>query len=79
MVLANVTMLIATDNTTVVADFNRQGSLLSRSLFELNGRCFFFCCMLRARHISGKKNILAVHLACFSAVVVGMDLKTGGG
>lgn len=57
------TVLIATDNTTVVAYINKQGGTQSRSLCleikELLQWCHQINTQIRARHIPGRLNVLA--------------------
>lgn len=63
----NQTILLATDNTTVVAYINNQGGTRSRSLMVLVWELFQWClahnCQLRARHIPGRLNVLADQLS----------------
>ena len=59
----NKTVLIATDNTTVVAYINKEGGMKSGSLSALLWRILSWCTRqqvtLRARHIPGRLNVIA--------------------
>ena len=63
----NKTVLIATDNTTVVAYINKQGGMKSGSLCALLWRILSWCTRqqvtLRARHIPGWLNVIADKLS----------------
>jgi hypothetical protein len=63
MHILNKSVLIATDNTTVVAYINRQGGTRSDSLYLLVETMLIWaqqrCIYLRARHIPGCLNVLA--------------------
>ena len=61
--LASQNVLIATDNTTVLAYINHQGGTRSQPLMEETTRVFqvaeSYQMILRARHIPGRLNVLA--------------------
>ena len=63
----NKTVLIATDNTTVVAYINKVGGMKSGSLCALLWRILSWCTRqqvtLRARHIPGRLNVIADKLS----------------
>ena len=63
----NKTVLIATDNTTVVAYINKDGGMKSGSLCALLWRILSWCTRklvtLRARHIPGRLNMIADKLS----------------
>ena len=63
----NNTVLIATDNTTVVAYINKEGGMKSGSLCALLWRILSWCTRqqitLRARHIPGRLNVIADKLS----------------
>ena len=63
----NKTVLIATDNTTVVAYINKEGGMKSGSLCALLWRILSWCTKqqvtLRARHIPGRLNVIADKLS----------------
>ena len=63
----NKTVLIATDNTTVVAYINKEGGMKSGSLCALLWRILSWCTRqqitLRARHIPGRLNVIADKLS----------------
>ena len=63
----NKTVLIATDNTTVVAYINKEGGMKSGSLCALLWRILSWCTRqqvtLRARHIPGQLNVIADKLS----------------
>ena len=65
--VCNKTVLIATDNTTVVAYINKEGGMKSGSLCALLWRILFWCTRqqvtLRARHIPGRLNVIANKLS----------------
>ena len=56
-------VLVATDNTTVVANINKEGGMKSGSLCALLWRTLSWCCRkqvtLKARHIPGQLNAIA--------------------
>ena len=60
-------MLVATDNTTVVAYINKEGGMKSGSLCALLWRILSWCTRqqvtLRARHIPGRLNVIADKLS----------------
>ena len=62
--VCNKTVLIATDNTTVVANINKEGGMKSGSLCALLWRILSWCTRqqltLRARHIPGRLNVIAI-------------------
>ena len=66
-------VLIATDNTTVVAYINKQGGMRSGSLCALLWRLLAWChprgIVLRARHIPGRLNAIADKLSRHSQVI----------
>ena len=61
------TVLVATDNTTVVAYINKEGGMKSGSLCALLWRILSWCTRqqvtLRARHIPGRLNVIADKLS----------------
>ena len=61
--VCNKTVLIATDNTTLVAYINKEGGMKSGSLCALLWRILSWCTRqqvtLRARHIPGRLNVIA--------------------
>ena len=63
----NKTVLIATDNTTVVAYINKEGGMKSGSLCALLWRILSWCTRqqitLRARHIPSRLNVIADKLS----------------
>ena len=63
----NKTVLVATDNTTVVAYINKEGGMKSGSLCALLWRILSWCTSqqvtLRARHILGRLNVIADKLS----------------
>ena len=63
----NKTVLVATDNTTVVAYINKEGGMKSDSLCVLLWRILSWCTRqqvtLRARHIPGRLNVIADKLS----------------
>ena len=63
----NKTVLVATDNTTVVAYINKEGGMKSSSLCALLWRIMSWCngnqVTLRARHIPGRLNMIADKLS----------------
>ena len=65
--VCNKTVLIATDNTTVVAYINKEGGIKSGSLCALLWRILSWCTRqqvtLRARHIPGRLNVIADKLS----------------
>ena len=65
--VCNKTVLIATDNTTVVAYINKEGGMKSGSLCALLWRILSWCTKqqvtLRARHIPGRLNVIADKLS----------------
>ena len=65
--VCNKTVLIATDNTTVVAYINKEGGMKSGSLCALLWRILSWCTRqqvtLRARHIPGWLNVIADKLS----------------
>ena len=65
--VCNKTVLIATDNTTVVAYINKEGGMKSGSLCALLWRILSWCTRqqvtLRARHIPGRLNVIADKLS----------------
>ena len=65
--VCNKTVLIATDNTTVVAYINKEGGMKSGSLCALLWRILSWCTRqqvtLRARHIPGRLNVIAEKLS----------------
>ena len=65
--VCNKTVLIATDNTTVVAYINIEGGMKSGSLCALLWRILSWCTRqqvtLRARHIPGRLNVIADKLS----------------
>ena len=65
--VCNKTVLIATDNTTVVAYINKEGGMKSGSLCALMWRILSWCTRqqvtLRARHIPGRLNVIADKLS----------------
>ena len=60
-------VLVATDNTTVVAYINKEGSMRSGSLCALLWRLLCWCnlrqIVLKARHIPGRLNVIADKLS----------------
>ena len=69
----NQIVLIATDNTTVVAYINKQGGMKSGSLCALLWRLLSWChprgIVLRARHIPGRLNVKADKLSRHNQVI----------
>ena len=69
----NQSVLIATDNTTVVAYINKQGGMKSGSLCTLLWRLLAWChprgIVLRARHIPGRLNVIADKLSRHNQVI----------
>ncbi len=67
-------VLVSSDNTTVVAFINRQGGTHSIRLCLLTRELLLWCharhISLRARHIAGRKNVLADYLSRQSAPVL---------
>ena len=65
--VCNKTVLIATDNTTVVAYINKEGGMKLGSLCALLWRILSWCTRqqvtLRARHIPGRLNVIADKLS----------------
>ena len=65
--VCNKTVLIATDNTTVVAYINKEGGMKSGSLCALLWRILSWCTRqqvtLKARHIPGRLNVIADKLS----------------
>ena len=65
--VCNKTVLIATDNTTVVAYINKEGGMKSGSLCALLWRILSWCTRqqvtFRARHIPGRLNVIADKLS----------------
>ena len=65
--ICNKTVLIATDNTTVVSYINKEGGMKSGSLCALLWRILSWCTRqqvtLRARHIPGRLNVIADKLS----------------
>ena len=63
----NKTVLVATDNTTVVSYINKEGGMKSGSLCALLWRILSWCTRqqvtLRARHIPGRLNVIADKLS----------------
>ena len=63
----NKTVLVATDNTTVVAYINKEGGMKSGSMCALLWRILSWCTRqqvtLRARHIPGRLNVIADKLS----------------
>ena len=63
----NTTVLIATDNTTVVAYINKEGGMKSGPLCALLWRILTWCTRkqvtLKARHIPGRLNVIAEKLS----------------
>ena len=61
--LVNKSLMVATDNTSVVCYINKLSGTKSKDLHNLTFRLFSFCfqanIFLRARHIPGRLNILA--------------------
>ena len=72
-------VLVATDNTTVVAYINKEGGMRSGSLCALLWRLLSWCNLrkicLRARHIPGRLNVIADKLPGHSD---GMVPASGG-
>ena len=66
-------VLIATDNTTVVAYINKEGGMRSGSLCALLWRLLCWCnlrqIVLKARHIPGRLNVIADKLSCQGQVI----------
>ena len=66
-------VLIATDNTTVVSDINKEGGMRSGSLCALLWRLLSWChprgIGLRARHIPGRLNVIADKLSRHNQVI----------
>ena len=64
---SNKVVLVATDNTTVVAYINKQGGMRSGSLCALLWRILTWCSnnkvILKARHIPGRLNVIADKLS----------------
>ena len=64
---SNNIVLVATDNTTVVAYINKEGGMKSGSLYALLWRILSWCTRkqvtLRARHIPGRLNVIADKLS----------------
>ena len=69
----NQIVLIATDNTTVVAYINKQGGMKSGSLCALLWRLLAWChprgIVLKARHIPGRLNVIAHKLSRHNQVI----------
>ena len=67
------TVLIATDNTTVVSYINKEGGIRSGSLCALLWRLLSWChprgIVLRARHIPGRLNVIADKLSRHNQVI----------
>ena len=63
----NQTILVCTDNTTVVSYINKEGGMKSGSLCTLFWRLLLWCnqrqIVLRARHIPGHLNVIADKLS----------------
>ena len=61
---SNNIVLVATDNTTVVAYINKEGGMKSASLCALLSRILSWCTRkqvsLKARHIPGQLNVIAI-------------------
>ena len=66
-IVFNKTVLVATDNTTVVAYINKEGGMKSGSLCALLWKILSWCTRqqvtLRARHIPGRLNVIADKLS----------------
>ena len=66
-------VLIATDNTTLVAYINKEGGMRSGSLCALLWRLLCWCnlrqIVLKARHIPGRLNVIADKLSCQGQVI----------
>ena len=69
----NQIVLVATDNTTVVAYINKQGGMKSGSLCALLWRLLSWChprgIVLRARHNPGRLNVIADKLSRHNQVI----------
>ena len=69
----NQIVLIATDNSTVVAYINKQGGMKSGSLCALLWRLLAWChprgIVLKARHIPGRLNVIADKLSRHNQVI----------
>ena len=69
----NKTVLVATDNTTVVAYINKEGGMKSGSLCALLWRILSWCTRqqvtLRARHIPSRLNVIADKLSRLSQTI----------
>ena len=69
----NQIVLVATDNTTVIAYINKQGGMKSGSLCALLWRLLSWChprgIVLRARHIPGRLNVIADKLSRHNQVI----------
>ena len=67
------TVLVATDNTTVVSYINKEGGMRSGSLCALLWRLLSWChprgIVLRARHIPGHLNVIADKLSRHNQVI----------
>ena len=72
-------VLIATDNTTVVAYINKEGGMRSGSLCALLWRLLCWCSLnqivLKARHIPGRLNVIADKLSRQRQVPPSRDLR----
>ena len=66
-------VLIATDNTTVVAYINKEGGIRSGSLCALLWRLLCWCnlrqVVLKARHIPDRLNVIADKLSCQGQII----------
>lgn len=71
--LFHSSVLIATDNTTVVAYIQKQRGITSSSMMTETLQLFaladFINCQMEARHFPGKMNILADRLSCRVKIV----------
>ena len=69
----NQTILVCTDNTTVVAYINKEGGMKSGSLCALLWRLLLWCnqrqIVLRVRHIPGHLNVIADKLSRHRQVI----------
>ena len=69
----NQTILVCSDNTTVVSYINKEGGMKSGSLCALLWRLLMWCnqrqIVLRARHISGHLNVIADKLSRHGQVI----------
>ena len=75
-------VLVATDNTTVVAYINKEGGMRSGSLCALLWRLLCWCnlrqVVLKARHIPGRLNVIADKLSRHCQIIQTEWSSSGG-